>query len=332
MAKERRQRRGSGVSESEENAVRQGDFEQKKEHSVVMRVRPYPTWMSQEWVLSALQEDLMMGDVTTDLCVAQGQWGEAVVFCKDARFVLAGVEVFQQVFQTLDDDVTFHWQLEEGGARGVWGLEAEELPQVPPFPLVRLRGRVHALLCAERVALNVLARMSGIATETKRLLQGLQGLSTELLDTRKTTPGMKALEKYAARLGGARNHRFNLSDGVLIKENHIRAVGSVSEAVRRVQGRAPALLQIEVEVSCFEELQEALSLGEVQRILCDNMSVAELKRCVDYTAQRVPLEASGNITAENIRRIAQTGVDSISTSAMFRAPPVDFSFLLEDRG
>ena len=298
-----------------------------KDHKQRSSVRPLPFLSTEKWVRQALEEDLSLGDVTTELCVASESEGEAVVVCKDPYFVVAGYEVFEQVFHTLDPYINIKRELEEGGSYG--DMASSESSS---YVLARLQGKIRALLSAERVALNIFARSCGIATETRRLVQALKGQKVELLDTRKNTPGMKVLEKYAARVGGARNHRFHLGDGVLIKENHIRAAGSLSEAVRRVvKGGVPVLLKVEVEVSSFEELKEALSQEGVERILCDNMSVRELKKCVEEAGGRIPLEASGNITCENIYEVACSGVEGISTSSMFRAPPVDLSFLLEKK-
>lgn len=299
--------------------------------------RPWPQWSDESWLHDALLEDLRLGDVTSELCVDEGLWGEAEVVVRDREFVLAGLPIFTHAFQIFDPRVRIEALVEEGSEHLSCARENIAARENTAVPVIKLTGPVRSLLSVERVALNVLARCSGIATRSRALKKALSGTAAELLDTRKTTPGLKVMEKYASRMGGARNHRFTLGDGILIKENHILAAGGIREAVARARRGAPVLLQIQVEVSSVDEVEllgpfddgEAGG-GGVHRILCDNMSLRELERCVALVAQRVPLEASGNITLENIRSVAQTGVDGVSTSDIYRAPPVDVSFLLKN--
>ena len=185
-------------------------------------------------------------------------------------------------------------------------------------PLLEVSGRLVSLFSAERVALNLLQHLSGIATLTRSYVRELRGLSTVLLDTRKTNPGLRVLEKYAVRTGGGRNHRFGLDDGILIKTNHIRAAGGVAEAVRRARQLAPHHLKIEVEVSNFRELEAAVGAG-AELVLLDNMKLTEIKKSVDRFGDRVEFEISGGVTRENIRRLAQTGVNFISSGAIIHS-------------
>ena len=263
----------------------------------------------------ALEEDIGPGDVTTRALIPPDLQGEAHIRSKQT-LVLAGLPVAARVFQRLDPAIAFDAQVEEGA-------------QVPPGTvLARLTGPVAPILTGERVALNFLMRLSGIATFTRQMVDLVAGFPVALLDTRKTTPGWRALEKYAVRLGGGANHRLGLYDGILIKNNHLTAVGSITEAVRRVRGHAPRPLKIEVEVTDLAGLDEALAAG-ADLIMLDNMSEADLARAVALTRGRALLEASGAMTPARLPRVAATGVNFISMGRLTHsAPAVDLHLRL----
>ncbi len=261
-----------------------------------------------------LKEDLGHGDLTTDLLVPEGLQGEAVIRAKEAG-VVAGLWVAERVFRLLGP-VRFQALVEEGREVG----EGQEV--------ARLEGPLRAILMGERLALNLLQRLSGIATLTRAYTRALEGTRARLLDTRKTTPGLRALEKWAVRVGGGGNHRFGLFDGILIKENHIRAAGGVGAAVRRAKALAPHHLKVEVEVATLEELAEALEAG-ADLILLDNFPLEALREAVRRVGGRVPLEASGNMTPERARAAAEAGVDYISVGALTHSPKaLDLSLLV----
>ncbi|MFM7202508.1 MAG: carboxylating nicotinate-nucleotide diphosphorylase [Myxococcota bacterium] len=246
-----------------------------------------------------LAEDLVLGDVTTEAIVPAEQQGRAVMAARET-LVASGLEAAAAVFDHLDPLL----QVEV--------LVAPGTLCEPGQGLIRLTGSLRTILTGERLALNLLGRLSGIATHTRRYVELIADTSAKVVDTRKTTPGMRALEKAAVRDGGAANHRFNLGDGILIKDNHIEAAGSLSEAVHRVRARLPHhLLKLEVEVDTLEQLEEALRLG-VEIVLLDNMSPAQLREAVRITAGRALLEASGGIRFDTIRAVAETGVSLIS--------------------
>ena len=263
----------------------------------------------------ALEEDIGPGDVTTQALIPPELQGEAHIRAK-ATLVVAGLPVAARVFRKLDAEIIFAAQVDDGQevAKG----------QV----LASLTGPVASILTGERVALNFLQRLSGIATFTRQMVAQVEGSSAALVDTRKTTPGWRVLEKYAVRLGGGRNHRLGLYDGVLIKNNHLTAVGSISEAVRLAKARAHNLLKIEVEVTDLEGLEEALNAG-ADRILLDNMDDATLRQAVELTRGRALLEASGSMTKERLTKVAATGVNFISMGALTHsAPAVDIHLRL----
>jgi nicotinate-nucleotide pyrophosphorylase (carboxylating) len=263
----------------------------------------------------ALEEDIGSGDVTTEAVVDPELQGEAHIRAK-AALVVAGLIVAARVFQKLDAKVVFAAAVDDG-------QEVEK-----GTVLARLTGPVASILTGERVALNFLQRLSGIATFTRTMAALVAGSHAVLIDTRKTTPGWRALEKYAVHQGGARNHRLGLYDAVLIKNNHLTAVGSIGEAVRRAKARARPQLKIEVEVTDLQGLEEALNAG-ADRILLDNMDDATLRRAVDLTGGRAILEASGGITKERLPKVAATGVDFISMGALTHsAPAVDIHLRL----
>jgi len=266
----------------------------------------------------ALQEDLGHGDVTTEATVAAGSSGAAVVFGREP-FVLSGSQPFRKVFDLIDPAVQVASLFRDGDR-----IDAN-------VPVFRLEGAMPALLTGERLALNLLQRLSGIATLTRQMVDAIRGTSCRLLDTRKTTPLWRALEKQAVRHGGGTNHRFGLYDGVLIKDNHIAAVGGVREAVRRARQHVAHVLKVEVEVENLQDLEVALEAG-ADVVLLDNFSLEDLKAAVALTAGRCLLEASGGVTLDRIRAIAETGVDYISCGALThsaRAIDVTMEFTLQ---
>jgi nicotinate-nucleotide pyrophosphorylase (carboxylating) len=264
-------------------------------------------------VRESLAEDLGSGDVTTDATVDEGATGTAVLVTR-APGVVAGLDAVEAVFRALDPEVEFEPLADDG----------DELHG--PAPVARVSGSLRAILTGERLALNLLGRLSGIATATKRYVAAVEGTGVAILDTRKTTPGLRALEKHAVAAGGGRNHRFGLDDGVLVKDNHLAATGSIRAAVERLRGATD--LPIEVECDTLEQLEEALAAG-ADAILLDNMSIDELRRAVALTDGRARLEASGGVTLETVRAIAETGVDEISVGALTHsAPALDVSLEL----
>ena len=265
----------------------------------------------------ALQEDLGHGDVTTEATVAAGSSGAAVVFGREP-FVLSGSQPFRKVFDLIDPAVQVASLFRDGDR-----IDAN-------VPVFRLEGAMPSLLTGERLALNLLQRLSGIATLTRQMVDAISGTSCRLLDTRKTTPLWRALEKQAVRHGGGTNHRFGLYDGVLIKDNHIAAVGGVCEAVRRARQHVAHVLKVEVEVETLQDLEVALEAG-ADVVLLDNFSLEDLKAAVALTAGRCLLEASGGVTLDRVRAIAETGVDYISCGALThsaRAIDVTMEFTL----
>jgi len=263
----------------------------------------------------ALEEDLLLGDATSEATIDPAAAGAARFLAKEA-LVLAGTAVAGRVFERLG--ATCRFEVEDGArlASGAWFGRAE--------------GPIRALLAAERTALNFLQRLSGVATATRRCADALQagGGRTRLLDTRKTTPGWRLLEKAAVRAGGGTNHRVSLGDGILIKDNHVAACGGVAEAVRRARARAGAMLRIEVEVVDLPGLAAAIEAG-ADIVLLDNMDDAAMAEAVRRAAGRVKLEASGNMTLERLPRVAATGVDYVSMGAITHsAKAVDISFEL----
>jgi len=250
----------------------------------------------------AIQEDVGHGDVTTQAVIDPGAMGQAFVIGREP-FVLSGSKPFCKVFNLIDPTVEITGSFQDG----------EKIE--PNTHVFGLRGAIHSLLKGERIALNLLQRLSGIATLTRRMVDAMAGASCLLLDTRKTTPLWRALEKEAVRHGGGANHRFGLYDGVLIKDNHIAAVGGVYEAVNRARQKVAHVLKIEVEVENLKDLEAAINAG-ADVILLDNFSPEEMKAAVAVTAGRCLLEASGGVTLDRIRAIAETGVDFVSSGAL----------------
>ena len=263
----------------------------------------------------ALEEDLGPGDVTTQAVIPPELQGEAYIRAKQTLMV-AGLTVAARVFHKLDGNMVFEAQSADG----------QEVTK--GTVLARLTGPVASILSGERVALNFLQRLSGIATFTRAMAAQVAGSPAVLVDTRKTTPGWRVLEKYAVRLGGGRNHRLGLYDGVLIKNNHLTAAGGISEAVGRAKAKGHHLLKIEVEVTDLQELEEALNAG-ADLILLDNMDDAALEKAVQQTRGRALLEASGSMTKDRLPKVAATGVNLISMGALTHsAPAVDIHLRL----
>jgi len=252
-----------------------------------------------------LMEDIGRGDVTMRVLFSGEEQGRARIVARE-NLVLAGGPFASRIFSLLDSETEVKILVPEGER-----VKAKQ-------PLLEVSGRLVSLFSAERVALNLLQHLSGIATLTRSYARELRGLRTVLLDTRKTNPGLRVLEKYAVRIGGGRNHRFGLDDGILIKTNHIRAAGGVAEAVRRARQLSPHHLKVEVEVSNFQEVEAAVGAG-AELVLLDNMKLTEIKKSVDRFGTRVEFEISGGVTRENIRRLAQTGVNFISSGAIIHS-------------
>jgi nicotinate-nucleotide pyrophosphorylase (carboxylating) len=256
-------------------------------------------------IARALEEDWGYGDWTTDICVDAAKQAHARLITRE-DIVVAGVDVVEAVFRRVDPEIRFDVFCQNGAAAKAGTT------------LFEMRGKARSILKGERVALNFLGRMSGIATMTSQFVKELEGTETQLLDTRKTTPGLRILEKSATVIGGARNHRFGLCDGVIVKENHIRAAGGIKPAVEKLLESLPPTLKIEVETTTLEEVQEALDAG-ADLIMLDNMSISEMALAVRTARGRAYLEASGNVRLENVRKVAETGVNFISTSSVITA-------------
>ncbi|MGB4599846.1 MAG: carboxylating nicotinate-nucleotide diphosphorylase [Trichlorobacter sp.] len=264
----------------------------------------------------ALQEDIHTGDLTTQACVPEVRPAAARLVAKES-FVLAGMQVAARVFTLLDPAVAFEPQFADGAC-----VESGTV-------IARMDGDAAALLQGERVALNLLQRMCGIATLTSRYVAAVSGTRARIVDTRKTTPGLRMLEKYAVRVGGGINHRTGLYDGILIKENHIAAAGGITEAVCRARTYIPHTLKIEVETETVAQVQEALTAG-ADIIMLDNMDGATMRHCVTLIAGRALVEASGGVTLDTVRAIAESGVDIISVGALTHSPKAsDISMLLD---
>ena len=259
-------------------------------------------------LLAALREDISNEDVSTNAVIREETPGEVELLAKQDG-VIAGLEVFARVFTLLDERTEVTFLCKDGDA-----VRSGQL-------LGRVRGDIRVLLSGERVAPNYLQRMSGIATCAREMAAALQGTNTRLLDTRKTTPGLRILEKYAVRVGGGYNHRFNLSDGVLLKDNHIAAAGGVREAVRLAREYAPFLQKVEVEVETLEMVDEAVAAG-ADVIMLDNMSVEDMREAVRRIAGRAQTECSGNVTREKLQALADIGVDYISSGALTHPAPI----------
>lgn len=264
--------------------------------------------IADELILSALKEDITSEDITTNSVMKEYCLGEVELICKQDG-VVAGLEVFARVFKLLDEGTEITFFCKDGD----FVKKGEKLGYV--------RGDIRVLLSGERTALNYLQRMSGIATYTRSIVEMLKGSNTKLLDTRKTTPNMRVFEKYAVKVGGGCNHRYNLSDGILLKDNHIGAAGSVKKAVEMAKEYAPFVRKIEIEVENLDMLKEALEAG-ADIVMLDNMSVEEMKDAVKLAKGKAQTECSGNVTKENIARLVDIGVDFISSGALTHSAPI----------
>lgn len=256
----------------------------------------------------ALEEDITSEDITTNSVMREKKIGEVQLICKESG-VIAGIWVFQRVFTLLDENTETEFYVKDGDR-----VEKGQLLGV-------IKGDIRVLLSGERTALNYLQRMSGIATYTRQIADLLEGSSTRLLDTRKTTPNMRIFEKYAVKIGGGYNHRYNLSDGILLKDNHIGAAGSVKKAVEMAREYAPFVRKIEVETENLDMVKEALEAG-ADIIMLDNMSPEMMKEAVALIGGRAKTECSGNVTRENIENLVSIGVDYISSGALTHSAPI----------
>lgn len=259
-------------------------------------------------LLQALQEDITSEDITTNSVMRTYQKGEVQLLCKQDG-IIAGLHVFKRVFELLDDAVQVDFFCQDGDT-----VSAGQLMAV-------VTGDIRALLSGERVALNYLQRMSGIATYTHSIAKLLEGSKTKLLDTRKTTPNMRVFEKYAVKVGGGYNHRYNLSDGILLKDNHIGAAGSVTNAVLMSKEYAPFVRKIEIEVENLDMVREAVEAG-ADIIMLDNMTPDMMKEAIRIIDGRAETECSGNVTRENVEQLLDIGVDYISSGALTHSAPI----------
>lgn len=259
-------------------------------------------------IMMALQEDITSEDVSTNAVMPKAQKGKVDLICKQDG-IIAGLDVYARVFTLLDDSTEAEFFCKDGDE-----VKAGQLMGI-------VTGDIRVLLSGERVALNYLQRMSGIATYTHEVAELLKGSKTTLLDTRKTTPNCRIFEKYAVRVGGGSNHRYNLSDGVLLKDNHIGAAGSITNAVRMAKEYAPFVRKIEVEVETLDQVKEAVEAG-ADIIMLDNMTTDQMRSAIDLIDGRAETECSGNVTKENIERLISLGVDYISSGALTHSSPI----------
>lgn len=259
-------------------------------------------------ILMALREDITSEDITTNSVMPEYRLGTATLICKQ-NGIIAGLGVFKRVFELLDENVKVDLFFKDGDE-----VKNKDV-------LATVTGDIRVLLSGERTALNYLQRMSGIATYTNGIVKLLEGTNITLLDTRKTTPNMRVFEKYAVTAGGGSNHRYNLSDGILLKDNHIGAAGSITKAVEMARKYASFVRKIEVEVENLDMVKEALDAG-ADIIMLDNMSHDDMKKAVEMIDGRAKTECSGNVTAENIKRLADIGVDYISSGALTHSAPI----------
>lgn len=261
-----------------------------------------------DYILSALREDITSEDVTTNAVMPEPRQGKADLICKQDG-IICGLDVFARTFELLDETAVFETEVRDG--------DVVRKGQV----IGVIRGDIRALLSGERTALNYLQRMSGIATFTRSLADELAGTKTKLLDTRKTTPNMRLFEKYAVKVGGGTNHRYNLTDGVLIKDNHIGAAGSIAKAVQMARDYAPFVRMIEVEVETLDQLDEAIA-AQADIIMLDNMDNDTMREAVRRVAGKAKTECSGNVTKERLHEIADIGVDYVSVGALTHSAPI----------
>lgn len=260
------------------------------------------------YILGALKEDITSEDVSTNAVMPEPKQGEVDLICKQDG-IICGLQVFERTFTLLDNKTRVEFMVKDGDF-----VKAGQL-------MAKVYGDIRVLLCGERTALNYLQRMSGIATYTHEVAGLLEGSSIKLLDTRKTCPNNRIFEKYSVRVGGGNNHRYNLSDGVLLKDNHIGAAGGVKEAVTMAKAYAPFVRKIEVEVETYDMVVDAIEAG-ADIIMLDNMSDDLLRKCIAYIDGRAEIEISGNVTKENIARLKDMGVDYISSGALTHSAPI----------
>ena len=260
------------------------------------------------YILGALKEDITSEDVSTNAVMPEPKQGEVDLICKQDG-IICGLQVFERTFTLLDNKTRVEFMVKDGDF-----VKAGQL-------MAKVYGDIRVLLCGERTALNYLQRMSGIATYTHEVAGLLEGSSIKLLDTRKTSPNNRIFEKYSVRVGGGNNHRYNLSDGVLLKDNHIGAAGGVKEAVTMAKAYAPFVRKIEVEVETYDMVVDAIEAG-ADIIMLDNMSDDLLRKCIAYINGRAEIEISGNVTKENIARLKDMGVDYISSGALTHSAPI----------
>ena len=259
-------------------------------------------------IMEALKEDITSEDITTNAVMREACPGEVQLICKQDG-VIAGLEVYKRVFELLDEKTEVEFYVKDGDV-----VKNKQLMGV-------VRGDIRVLLSGERVPLNYLQRMSGIATYTRSIVDLLEGSKTRLLDTRKTTPNMRVFEKYAVKVGGGCNHRYNLSDGILLKDNHIGAAGSVAKAIEMAKEYAPFVRKIEIEVENLEMEKEAVEAG-ADIIMLDNMTPDEMREAIKIIDGRAQTECSGNVTKENVARLVSVGVDYISSGALTHSAPI----------
>lgn len=261
-----------------------------------------------KYLLMALEEDITSEDVSTNAVMPEYKKGTVDLICKEDG-IIAGLDIYGRVFELLDDSTVIDYKVKDGDKVTNGQL------------LATVTGDIRVLLSGERVALNYLQRMSGIATYTNQVASLLEGSKTTLLDTRKTTPNARIFEKYAVRIGGGCNHRYNLSDGVMLKDNHIGAAGSITKAIKMAKDYAPFVRKVEVEVESLEQVKEAADAG-ADIIMLDNMDIDTMKKAIDIIAGRAETECSGNVTKENINSLTDIGVDYISSGALTHSAPI----------
>lgn len=261
-----------------------------------------------DYIIHALKEDITSEDVSTNAVMPENRQGSAQLICK-ADGIICGLEVFERTFKLLDGNACFETEVKDGDS-----IKKGQL-------IGTVYGEIKALLSGERTALNFLQRMSGIATVTNAYAKELKGTKTTLLDTRKTTPNMRPFEKYAVTVGGGKNHRYNLSDGVLLKDNHIGAAGSVKKAIEMAKEYAPFVRKIEIETETIDQVKEALDAG-ADIIMLDNMDNETMKKAVEIIDGRAETECSGNVTKERLKEIADIGVNYVSSGALTHSAPV----------
>ncbi|MEZ3421584.1 MAG: carboxylating nicotinate-nucleotide diphosphorylase [Eubacterium sp.] len=261
-----------------------------------------------DYILNTLKEDITSEDVSTNAVMPDDRQGKAELICKE-NGIICGLGIFERTFKLLDNTARFETNVKDGDA-----VQKGQLIGI-------IYGDIKAILSGERTGLNYLQRMSGIATITKEYTDELKGYKTVLLDTRKTTPNMRPFEKYAVTVGGATNHRYNLSDGVLLKDNHIGAAGSITKAIQMAKAYAPFVRKIEIETETLEQVQEALDAG-ADIIMLDNMDNETMQKAVEMINGKAETECSGNVTKERLKEIAEIGVDFVSCGALTHSAPI----------